>query len=79
MDKLTGQVVRKKELNGSITPKKSVSGALGMPMETVDYNLLINKPSIEDIPLIGNKTLAEFGERDITNLEIQDIINHVFN
>lgn len=70
MDKLTGQVIKKKEINGLV----------GMPSGGVsDYNLLANKPSIDDVPLIGDKTLAEFGERGITNLEIQDIIDSVFN
>lgn len=70
MDKLTGQIIKKKEING----------VLGMPSSgATDYNLLFNKPSIDDVPLIGNKTLTEFGEREITNLEIQDIIDSVFN
>ena len=79
MDKITGQVVSKKEINGQVTTKGNISGTLGMPMGVVDYNLLTNKPSIEEVPLIGDKSLTDFGERGITNLEIQEIINHVFN
>lgn len=80
MDKLYGSVIQKKEINGSVTQKGELNGVLGMPSRGAsDYNLLNNKPSIEDVTLIGNKTLADFGDRDISNLEIQSIINSVFN
>ena len=35
-----------------------------------DYELLRNKPSIESVTLIGNKTFAELGMIHITNLEL---------
>ena len=79
MDKLTGQIIKKKDINGSIIQKKNVSGTIGFSGSARDYNLLVNKPTIEDVPLIGDRSLAEFGEREITNLEIQEIIDSVFN
>lgn len=39
-----------------------------------DYNLLENKPSIEEVILIGNKTFRELGLRSATNLEIETIL-----
>ena len=42
---------------------------------TNDYNDLINKPSIEGIELIGDKTLEELGVEALTPQEIDAIIN----
>jgi len=40
-----------------------------------DYELMNNKPQIEGNTLIGNKTFAELGLEELSNTEIQDIIN----
>lgn len=79
MDKVTGKVVTKQNINGKVDTKKSVTGTLGMIRGASDYNLLANKPSIEDVTLVGNKTLADFGDVSISNMEIQTIIDSVFN
>ena len=42
---------------------------------TNDYNDLINKPSIEGVELIGDKTLEELGVEALTPQEIDAIIN----
>lgn len=42
---------------------------------TNDYNDLVNKPSIEGIELIGDKTLEELGVEALTPQEIDAIIN----
>ena len=42
---------------------------------TNDYNDLINKPSIEGVELVGDKTLEELGVEALTNAEIDAIIN----
>lgn len=42
-----------------------------------DYNMLNNKPSIEGIELIGNKTFAELGLIPMTSLQIDFIINNL--
>lgn len=41
-----------------------------MDSKEVDYNLIHNKPSINDIILTGNRNLPE---EEISNLEIEDI------
>ena len=66
-------------VNGRVVTKQNISGKLGMPSGTKDYNLMTNKPSIEDVVLMGNKTMADFGDRELSNIEIQDIIDSVFN
>ena len=42
---------------------------------TNDYNDLINKPSIEGVELVGDKTLEELGVEALTPHEIDAIIN----
>ena len=42
---------------------------------TSDYNGLINKPSINNIVLEGDKTLEELGCRPLTNDEIDEFMN----
>lgn len=40
-----------------------------------DYTTLKNKPSIEGITLIDNKTFEDLGVISLTNLEIEKLIN----
>lgn len=42
---------------------------------TSDYELLQNKPQIEGIELLGNKTFEELQLQALTNLELEDLIN----
>lgn len=42
---------------------------------TNDYNDLVNKPSIEGVELIGDKSLEELGVEALTPQEIDAIIN----
>lgn len=46
---------------------------------TTNYERLTNKPSINDVALSGNKTIEDLGVRELTNLEIAEIINRVFD
>jgi len=41
---------------------------------TNDYELLINKPAIEGVTLIGDKRLPDFDINAITNLEMAEIL-----
>ena len=47
-------------------------------VSTGDYNDLNNKPSINEVVLKGNKTFEDLGDRILTNLEIKEIFNRVF-
>ena len=44
-----------------------------------NYEQLTNKPAINDVTLSGNKTIEDLGVRELTNLEIAEIINRVFD
>lgn len=56
----------------------------GRPGGTDDYNMLRNKPSIEQKTLVGNKTLSDLGiqpegpypNEALSNGDIEDILNH---
>lgn len=41
---------------------------------TSDYNLLKNKPQIESVDLIGNKSFNDLGLTNISNMRIEQII-----
>lgn len=44
---------------------------------TSDYEKLTNKPKIESVELIGNKTFEDLGLEAITNQEILDIAKKI--
>lgn len=46
---------------------------------TGDYNDLENKPSINEVELVGNKTFEDLGDSPLKNLDIQAIFNRVFS
>ena len=77
-------IIIKKNIDGDITPLSNINGdinslsningniANGNGRSTRDYNKLINKPQIESIELIGDKTFEELG---LSSLEVSDILN----
>lgn len=40
-----------------------------------DYNKAINKPAIENVELIGNKTFIDLGAISLSNREIEELLN----
>lgn len=44
-----------------------------------DYNPLQNKPKVNGVVLIGDKSFEDLGVETMSNLEIQAIFNKVFN
>ena len=42
---------------------------------TKDYKELENKPQIEGVELINNKTFKELGATSLSNMEIENLIN----
>lgn len=41
---------------------------------TRDYNHLMNQPKINEVRLIGNRSLEELGIRSITNIELEELL-----
>ena len=87
---LSGQVRAASSLEGSLRPSGVVGGVLQgegdlwgeiLNPTTVymrDYNVLDNKPSINGVTLIADKSIEELGVNPMSNLEILDIFNRVF-
>ena len=77
-------IVVKKNVDGDLSPLSSISGDItrspningtitwGNGLGTKDYNKLINKPQIESVELIGDKTFEELG---LSALSAADILN----
>ena len=44
-----------------------------------DYEKLMNKPQINDVELVGNKSSRDIGIFDLSNAEIDRLVNMIFN
>ncbi len=87
MADLTGVITAAETLQGSISEGSTLNTLEGEVSvgTTKDYNELFNQPSINDVTLIGNKTLDDLSIQEkgeyvdnantLTNLEILAIIN----
>lgn len=72
-------MINKLKISGNIEPHLTIGGEVGKPSGgTNDYEVLINKPQINDVTLVGNISFEELGLRPATNTEIAEIINRVF-
>lgn len=77
-------IIKAKDIDGDLSPLSSISGDItrspnidgtitwGNGLGTKDYNKLINKPQIESVELIGDKTFEELG---LSVLSASDILN----
>ena len=63
-------------VDGNITDLSTVDGSItyGNGIGTKDYNKLINKPQIESVTLIGDKTFEELGLCGLDTSEILSIL-----
>lgn len=44
-----------------------------------NYEKLMNKPQINDVELVGNKSSRDIGIFDLSNAEIDRLVNMIFN
>lgn len=74
---------------GELTPEESITGRLSSlhdmsgnlsPGSTVvnSYNKLKDKPKINGVELIDDKSFEDLGDTPLTNLEIKTIFNNIF-
>ena len=68
-----------KELRATIRDSDSLSGVLDSAKVVYEknYENLKNKPSINDVELIGNKSFEDLGDMPLSNIEILNMYNHV--
>lgn len=79
MADITGFITAKQSISGSIKQTDRLNGELEKA-DTVykdDYAELKNKPSINGVELIGDKSFDALGDIALTNTEIFDMINTV--
>lgn len=74
---LSGQISAE-TLSGSLSADNSMSGTLKMPRSTVekDYENLLNKPSINGVELVSDKSFEDLGDHVLTNFEILELMKN---
>ena len=71
---MSGVISGGDKLQANLTGVGSLTGRIERELRQKSYNDLIDKPRINDVPLQGNKTLAELNFNEITPQEIDNII-----
>ena len=72
---VTGAISGRRELNGKLSQGGSrLAGSVSKLNGASDYERLKNKPQIESVELIGNKSFEELGLEPITSDELIDIL-----
>lgn len=61
--------------NGEAPLKIKLENVRGGGEGTKDYEQLLNKPSIEGVVLIGDKTFEDLHMHVLTNIEIENLLN----
>lgn len=79
MDKSISGIISVTEISGSLNTDTSMSGNLKMAERSYEnnYEKLKNKPSINGVELIKDKSFEELGVSPMTNSEILEIIKLV--
>lgn len=72
---LNGQISAE-TLSGSLNAEQPMSGTLKMAKSTTerDYEKLYNKPKINGVELIQDKSFEELGSHAMTNFEILELM-----
>lgn len=78
---LSGTLSGKPTLSGELSGRSALYGNLSvLPVGgTKNYEKLTNKPKIESVELIGDKSFEDLGVRDVTNMELQSMLDNIFN
>ena len=74
---LSGQISTE-TLSGSLTTEAPLSGNLKMADRVIekDYEKLKNKPSINGVELVADKSFEELGDHVLTNFEILELMKN---
>lgn len=74
---LSGQISAA-SMSGSLSADNSMSGTLKMADRVVekDYENLKNKPSINGVELVSDKSFEELGDHVLTNFEILELMKN---
>ena len=74
---LSGQISAA-SMSGSLSADNSMSGTLKMADRVVekDYENLKNKPSINGVELVSDKSFEDLGDHVLTNFEILELMKN---
>ena len=79
-EKIIGKIRTLPRMTGSINKDNSIQGKIRYGTNgTNNYNELDNKPSIEDVVLKGNRTFEQLGLTEISNVDLKNIFDKIFN
>lgn len=75
--KLVGQLNQQSNgLSGQMSGKGTLTGSLNKGLAIPhDYERLMNKPQIESVELIGNRSLEEIGIDHLSNAELAALLD----
>jgi len=73
---IEGELSNEASIEGELQAENSLEGSLEIPFEIREknYENLINRPRIEGVELIGDKSFADLNLFNITPQEIDEII-----
>ena len=76
MTNVKGVARTKVQLTGSITMPRTITATIGSSNigGTSNYEDLANKPSIESVELVGNKTFVDLGLESIESSDIDNLL-----
>lgn len=73
---LSGDLSPTRTLNGTIRAFGSLSGEIVNPsaIYVYDYERLTNKPKINGVEVVSEKSIEDYGMEEMTNFEIEDMM-----
>ena len=77
--KITGSISAPASMRGSLSRNGTLGGNISLPDGgEKNYERLSNKPHINGVELIGDKSIEALGVETLTNMEIKTIFDNVF-
>lgn len=76
--KITDDTTKKVNLTDDTTKEVNLKTEINY-VSNDNYEKLINKPQINDVELVGNKSSRDIGIFDLSNAEIDRLVNMIFN
>ncbi len=76
-EELVGSLSEEDGLDGELSQEQSLTGELSLttvPVVKNDYEILINKPRIENVTLKGNKDFEDLGLRPLDLEDLLDVL-----
>lgn len=78
--KLKGKLQEVQSLQGKASAKNTASGHISIPTGFINqsYNDLLDKPQIEGVELVDNKTFEDLGLESITGKDLIDVFEEIW-